>query len=51
MEFLKKKNFTIWMIWKRFSFAKDITENEYKKENFIYGFYLVLDKKCKSKKR
>ena len=36
---------------KNISFAKDITENELKKENFIVGFLSSIRQKMESKRK
>ena len=48
---LEKKEFYDMNDMKKISFAKDITENEIKKENFIYGFLSSIRQKMQSKKR
>ena len=48
---LEKKEFYDMNDMKKISFAKDITENEIKKENFIYGFLSSIMQKMQSKKR
>tara|TARA_Y100000590_G_scaffold438558_1_gene561509 strand:- start:148 stop:600 length:453 start_codon:yes stop_codon:yes gene_type:complete len=44
-EFYKKDNM------KKLTFAKDITENEIRKENFIYSFLSSIRQKMKTKRR
>ena len=48
---LERKEFYDMNDMKKISFAKDITENEIKKENFIYGFLSSIRQKMQSKKR
>jgi outer membrane protein assembly factor BamE (lipoprotein component of BamABCDE complex) len=48
---LHKKEFYDMTKMKEISFAKDITENEIKKENFVYGFLSSIRQKMESKKK
>ena len=47
---LNKKEFYDKENMKEINFVKAITENDIRKENFIYSFYLVLDKKWNQEK-
>jgi len=48
---LKKKEFYNKDKMKNLTFAKDITENEIKKENFIYSFLSSVRQKMETKKK
>jgi len=48
---LKRKEFYDMSDMKKINFAKDITENEIKKENFIYGFLSSIRQKMQQKKK
>ena len=48
---LKKKEFYNKNDMKKLSFAKDITENEMRKENFIYSFLSSVRQKMQTKKK
>ena len=49
MEFSKKKEFYDKGNMNKISFAKDITENELRKENFIYSFLSSVRQKMLTK--
>ena len=51
MESLKKKEFYDKDKMNKVSFAKDITENELRKENFIYSFLSSVRQKMLTKTR
>lgn len=51
MEFLKKKEFYNKENMKKITFAKKITENEIRKENFIYSFLSSIRQKMETKKK
>ncbi len=48
---LQKKDFYNKEDMKRVNFAKSITENDLKKENFIYGFLSSIRQKMEAKKK
>jgi len=48
---LKKKKFYDKEDMKRINFAKNTTENELRKENFIYGFLSSIRQKMQSKRK
>jgi len=48
---LKKKEFYNKEDMKRVNFAKSITENDLRKENFIYGFLSSIRQKMEAKKK
>ena len=48
---LKKKEFYDKENMKRINFAKNITENELRKENFIYSFLSSIRQKMQSKRK
>ena len=48
---LKKKDFYNLQDMKEISFAKDITENEIRKENFIYSFLSSVRQKMQQRKK
>ena len=48
---LKKKEFYKKENMKKIKFAKDITENEIRKENFIYSFLSSIRKKMETKRK
>jgi len=48
---LKKKNFYDKENMKKISFVEGLTENEIKKENFIYGFLSSIRQKMQSKRK
>ena len=48
---LQKKDFFNKEDMKRIEFAKDITENDLKKENFIYSFLSSIRQKMEAKKK
>ena len=48
---LQKKDFYNKEDMKRVNFAKSISENDLKKENFIYGFLSSIRKKMEAKKK
>ena len=48
---LHKKEFYDMTKMKEISFAKDITENEIKKENFVYGFLSSIRQKMDTRKK
>ena len=48
---LKKKNFYNKDSMKRLSFTKNITENDIRKENFIYSFLSSVRQKMQTKRR
>ena len=51
MEFSKKKEFYDKGNMNKISFAKDITENELRKENFIYSFLSSIRQKMETKRK
>ena len=51
MECLKKKSFYDKNKMKDITFAKNITENEIRKENFIYSFLSSVRQKMQTKRK